>query len=153
MTSKVLKMSAGLCGAFIAAVLVGVLLSCGYAAILVLVSGAGTEVGEGLLFIAVNAAYVSVVIALPTVLILALPHVMISSRLHRTSITYYLLSGIIIGLIAAVVVGIRQNALPGPPFHMGMDQYFFVFSAATAGAISALAFWKVARPDMGTKKP
>lgn len=147
MISKALRVVAGLCGAFIVAVLVGVLLSCGYATILAFVSGTGTEVAHGLVFIAVNAAYVSVIIALPTVLILALPHVLISNRLHRTSRTYYLFSGIVIGLIAAVVTGIRQRTLPGPPFHMGSDEYFFVLSTAIAGAVSALAFWKIARPD------
>lgn len=107
-------------------------MSCGYAAILVFTLGAITEVIMGWVFIAANAAYVSTIIALSTVLILALPHVIISRRLHRTFRTYYLLSEIVIGLTAAVVVGIRQRTLPGPPFHMGSDQYFFVFSAATA---------------------
>lgn len=147
MMSGWFKIAAGLGGAFVAAVLVAVVMTCGYAGVGVLMSGGGTDVGSGLMFIAVNAAYVSAIIALPAILILALPHIVVSNRLRRTSRMYYLASGMVIGLVAILVAGIRQRMLPAPPLKMGLDEYFYLLAAAVAGAISALTFWKVARPD------
>ena len=149
MRSNLLAISAGLVCAFVAAVCVGIVLSSCYALIAVLASGAGSEtnLSNGLAFTVVSAAYVSASIALPTILFAAVPHIIISYRLRRNSWKYYLVSGIVIALIAVAVVGIRQYALPAPPFHLGRDEYFFIFSAIVAGAISALTFWKVAGPD------
>lgn len=143
------KLVTGLVGAFLAAVGVGVVLSCGYALLQLLAAGkgAGSEVGGGVLFIAINAAYVSAVMASLAIALLALPHVIVSQRLRHTSKKYYVLSGIVIGLVVIVVAGIWQRRLPAPPFHMGSDQYFFVVSAIAAGAMSALTYWSIARPD------
>jgi hypothetical protein len=143
-----MKLVAGLAGAFLAAVGVGVILSCGYA-LLQLHDGkeAASEVGDGLLFIATNAAYVSAVMAFLAIALLALPHVIISQRFQHTSREYYVMSGIVIGLVVIVVAGIWQRRLPAPPFHMGRDQYFFMVSAIAAGAIAAMAYWSIARPD------
>jgi uncharacterized membrane protein len=144
-----MKLVIGLAGAFLAAVGVTVVLSCGYALLqLSAVHGeAGSDVGDGLLFIATNAAYVSAVMAFLAIVLLALPHVLISQRLQHTSKKYYVLSGIVIGLVVIVVAEIWQRRLPAPPFHMGPDRYFFVVSAIVAGAISALTYWSIARPD------
>lgn len=146
----VMKLVTGLAGAFLAAVGVAVVLSCGYALLQLhdaVGKEAASEVGGGLLFIATNAAYVSAVMAFLAIALLALPHVIISQRLQHTSRKYYVLSGIVIGLVVIVVAGIWQRRLPAPPFHMGLDQYFFVVSAIAAGAIAALAYWSIARPD------
>ena len=105
---------------------------------------ASADVGCGLLFIAVSAAFVSAQIALLAIALLALPHVVISQRLQRTSKRYFVLSGIVIGLIAVAAAGIWQRRLPAPPFHMGADQYFFVVTAVVAGAVSALVYRKIA---------
>jgi hypothetical protein len=144
-----MKLVTGLAGAFLAAVGVSVILSCGYALLQLRDVGkeAGSEVGGGLLFIATNAAYVSAVMAFLAIALLALPHVIISQRLQHTSRKYYVLSGIVIGLVVIVVAEIWQRRLPAPPFHMGSDQYFFLVSAIAAGAISALTYWSIARPD------
>lgn len=146
----VMKLVTGLVGAFFAAVGVAVVLSCGYA--LLQLHGAvgkeaASEVGGGLLFIATNAAYVSAVMAFLAIALLALPHVIISQRLRHTSRKYYVLSGIVIDLVVIAVAGIWQRRLPAPPFHMGPDQYFFIVSAIAAGAIAALTYWSIARPD------
>jgi len=142
------KLITGLAGAFLAAVGVAVILSWGYALLQLFAAGkeAGSEVGGGLLFIAINAAYVSAVMASLAIALLALPHVIVSQRLQHTSRKYYVLSGIVIGLVVIVIAGIWQRRLPAPPFHMGSDQYFFALSAMAAGAISALTFWNIARP-------
>jgi hypothetical protein len=149
MRSNFLAISAGLVCAFLAAVGVGIVLTSFYALIAVLTSGTGAEtnLSNGLAFIAVSAGYISASIALPTIIFAAVPHVIVSHRLGHSSWRYYLVSGIIIALIAVAVVGIRQYALPAPTFHLGRDEYLFIFSAIVAGAISALTFWKVARPD------
>ena len=143
------KLLIGLAGAFLAAVSVVVILSCGYALLQLHDAGkeAASEVGGGLLFIATNAAYVSAVMAFLAIALLALPHAIISQRLGHTSKTYYVLSGVVIGLVVIAVAGIWQRRLPAPPFHMGSDQYFFVVSAIAAGAIAALTYWSIARPD------
>ena len=144
-----MKLVTGLAGAFLAAVGVGVVLSCGYALLQLHDIGkeAVSEVGGGLLFIATNAAYVSSVMALLAITLFALPHVIISQRLQRTSKKYYVLSGVVIGLVVIMAAGIWQRRFPAPPFHMGSDQYFFVVVAIAAGAISALTYWSIARPD------
>ena len=144
-TVSPLRLLAGLAGAFVAAVCICVVLSCGYA--LLLTAGheaASADVAGGLLFIAVNAVYVSAQIALMAIALLALPHVVISQRLQQTSKRYFVFSGIAIGLIAIAAAGIWQRRLPAPPFHMGADQYFFVVSAIVAGAVSALVYRKIA---------
>lgn len=144
-----MKLVTGLAGAFLAAVGVGVILSCGYALLQLHDVGkeSALEVSGGLLFIATNAAYVSAVMAFLAITLLALPHVIISQRLHHTSKKYYVLSGIVIGLVVIAAAGIWQRRLPAPPFHMGADQFFFVVSAIAAGAIAALTYWSIARPD------
>ena len=149
MRSRTLSIAAGLVGAFLAAVCAGIVLSCGYAVMRVLSSGpsATANMGEGLAFIAINAMYVSASLALPTILLVALPHVIISNRLRHFSRKYYLWSGVAIGLLVVVVVGIRQHLHPGPPVRIGPDQWFFIFSAIIAGALAALIFWNIARPD------
>ena len=140
-----LRLFSGLVGAFVAAVGVCVALSCGYALLVAAGHGAASaDVGGGLLFIAVSAAFVSAQIALLAIALLALPHVVISQRLQRTSKRYFVLSGIVIGLIAVAAAGIWQRRLPAPPFHMGADQYFFVVTAVVAGAVSALVYRKIA---------
>ena len=146
-TMSPLRLIAGLAGAFVAAVCVCVVLSCGYA--LLVAAGheaASADVASGLLFVAVNAAYVSAQIAFLAIVLLALPHVVVSQRLQRTSRRYFVFSGISIGLIAIAAAGIWQRRLPAPPFHMGADQYFFVVSAIVAGAVSALVYRKIAYP-------
>jgi hypothetical protein len=144
-----MKLVTGLAGAFLAAVGVGVILSCGYALLQLsdVRKETGSEFGSGLLFIATNAAYVSAVMASLAIALLALPHVIVSQRLRYTSKKYYVLSGIVIGLVVIVVAEIWQRRLPAPPFHMGSDQYFFAVSAIAAGAVSALTYWSIARPD------
>jgi hypothetical protein len=144
-----MKLVTGFAGAFLAAVGVGVILSCGYALLQLHDVGneGASEVGGGLLFIAANAAYVSAVMAFLAIVLLALPLAIISRRLGHTSKTYHVLSGVVIGLVVIVVAGIWQRRLPTPPFHMGSDQYFFVVSAIAAGAIGALTYWIIARPD------
>lgn len=151
MRSRTLSIATGLIGAFLAAVGTGIVSSCGYAIIRVLTSGPGAEakMGEGLAFIAVNAMYVSASIALPTILLAALPHVIISNRLRHSSRKYYLWSGVAIGLLVVIAVGVRQHMHPGPPLRIGPDEWLFVLSALGAGAIAALVFWIVARPDRG----
>jgi hypothetical protein len=130
-----------------AAVGVCVALSCGYALLVAAGHGAASaDVGSGLLFIAVNAAFVSAQIALLAIALLALPHVVISQRLQRTSKGYFVISGIVIGLVSVAAAGIWQRRLPAPPFHMGADQYFFVISAIAAGAVSALTYRRIAHP-------
>ena len=144
-----MKMVTGLAGAFLAAVGVAIVLSCGYALLQLHEVGnePGSEVGGGLLFIATNAAYVSACLALVAIALLALPHVIVSQRLEHTSKTYYVLSGVAIGLLVIIAAGIWQRRLPAPPLHMGRDQYFFILSAAASGAIAALTYWSIARPD------
>lgn len=144
-----MKLVTGLAGAFLAAVGVGVILSCGYALLQLSDAGkeSGSEVGGGLLFIATNAAYVSAVMASLAIALLALPHVIVSQRLRHTSKKYYVLSGIVIGLVVIVVAEVWRRRFPMPPFHMGADQYFYVVAAIAAGGVSALTYWSIARPD------
>jgi hypothetical protein len=142
-----LRLVTGLAGAFVAAVCASVVLSCGYALLLATGNETGSaDVRGGLLFVAVNAAYVSAQLALLAIAVLALPHVIVSQQLRRTSKRYFVLSGMVIGLITIAVAGIWQRRLPGPPFHIGADQYFFVVSAIAAGAVSALVYRKIAYP-------
>jgi len=148
-SAQAFKVAIGLLGAFLAAVGVGIVLGCGYALVPLVIAGKELEspVGDALLFIAANAAYFSAVIAFLAIALIALPHVIISHHLRQSSRKYYLVSGIAIGLLVVVIVGIWQRLRPGPPFHIGSDEYFFTFSAVSAGAVAALTYWKIARPD------
>ena len=146
-TLSPLRLVAGLAAAFVMAVFICVFLSCGYA-LLRSASHAvrATDVGSGVLLVAVSAAYASARLALLAILLLALPHVVISHGLQRTSGGYFVTSGIVIGLIIIAAAELWQRRLPMPPFHMGVDQYFLVALAMAAGAASALVYWKIAYP-------
>lgn len=145
--SRVGKVGVGFGAAFAAAVIITVAMTCAYAAMLLLVHGDGTGLLAGFELIAISAGYVSAKIAFAAIILLALPHVIVSNILHRTSARYYLVSGIVLGCVAIGVVGILQRPRIAPPFSMGPDQYFCLAAAVAAGAVSALTFWKVARPD------
>jgi hypothetical protein len=144
-----MRLATGLFGAFLAAVGVTVILSCGYALLRLRDVGIvpASELGDGLVFIATSSAYASAERAFLAIVLLALPHVLVSQRLQHTSKKYYVLSGIVIGLIVIVVAEVWRRRFPMPPFHMGADQYFYVFAAIAAGGVSALTYWSIARPD------
>jgi len=145
---QIFKMAVGLAAAFFAAVGVCIAFACGYALLSLPTSKeSGAQVADGLLFIAVSAAYVSAVMAFLAIVLIALPHIIISHRLRHSSRNYYVWSGIAIGLLVVIVAAVHQRLYPGPPFHMGSDEYFYIVSGIAAGAISSLTFWSIARPD------
>ena len=149
MKSGVLRFSAGLLSAFVAAVCTETLLTCGYTGIWLLFSQPihNTDVGDGFSFIAISAMYASAIIALPTTAFVALPYFIISNHLGHSSRRYYLRSGLIIGLLVILAVGIWHFRYPGPPFRIDFDVVFFTVSSMIAGAMATLAFWGIARPD------
>jgi hypothetical protein len=146
------RVAAGLGGAFIAVVVVGVATSCAYVAFRVGVSGKGSipNASDGFEFVALTAAYISGSVALPTILVVALPFVLISQKLKRTSLTYYLVAGVVISTVVAVLTAARRLLYPAPPFQFGPDEAFLIVVAIAAGGLAALAFWKIARPDRTT---
>ena len=145
----------GLSAAFLAAVCTGTVMSIAYALIEALpyFHDSDLEISGGLWFVAVNAAYVSSSIALPTILLVALPHILVSFRLRRVSMTYYVASGTVIGLAAVIAIElVRQLGYPGPPFRFDADTAFFLVTAATAGAVAAFTFWKTVNPERSIAK-
>ncbi len=139
----------GFAAALLAAVVVGVITSCGYGEFRILASGGpmATDVYGAFVFLALNAAYLSAKIALLTIIFAAVPYVLLSFRLHRTSLRYYVVSGALIGLGAVAVMTAWRHLYPMPQFRMDSDAYFTALSAILAGAIAALTFWRVVRPD------
>lgn len=138
----------GFAAAFIAAVAAAVISSCGYGVFRILVSGSSERDVYGAFgFTAMYAAYLSARIALPVIVVAAVPYVFLSMKLRRTSLRYYVASGALIGLGTVVVMAGWRYLHPMPPFHMDADDYFTVFTGVFAGAVAALTFWKVVRPD------
>lgn len=148
-----MRITAGLVAAFAAAVAVETLATCAYTTLQVLASGHGLGAahGGGLAFVALGAAYVSARIALVTVVLIALPYVIISHKLQHVSLIYDVLSGTVIGAGVFMVMILRRFTYPAPPLRMGSDQYFLAISAIVVGAVAALTFWVVARPDKDAK--
>jgi hypothetical protein len=144
-----LAMLRGFAAAFVAAVAAAVISSCGYGVIRILVSTGSLErdVYGAFGFTAMYAAYLSARIVLPAIIVAAVPYVLLSMRLHRNSLRYYVASGALIGLGTVVVMVGWRYLHPMPPFHMDADDYFTVFTGVFAGAVAALTFWKVVRPD------
>jgi hypothetical protein len=148
-TSQILIILCGFAAALIAAVAVGMITSCGYGLFRILAARGATtpDLYGAFIFLALNAAYMSAKVAFPTIIIAAAPYVWLSLRLHRTSLGHYVVSGALIGLGAAAVMTAWRYLSPMPPFRMDPDAYFTAVSAILAGAIAALTFWQVARPD------
>lgn len=144
----IIRLVAGLTGAFLAAVITVVILSCGYVLLQLRDFGDTTTIVDGLLFIASTTAYASTIVAFFAITFLALPLIIIFQRLGCTSKKHYILSGMMIGLAVISAVEIwRRWQFFLPPFHMGADEYFFVVSAIAAGAMAALTYWSIALPD------
>jgi hypothetical protein len=147
--TQLLRVALGFAGAFLAAVSSSVVLTCAYS--LLLIPGKAKEpargISDGLLLIASSAAYVSALIAFLVIACVALPYVIVSNRLQHFSRNYYLWSGVAIGLLAFILLEVRQHWLPAPPFRVDLDVLFFAISSVISGAVSAWAFWSIARPD------
>jgi hypothetical protein len=149
MKSRAPRIAAGLVGAFIAAIGAEAAIACGYAGILMFTSQpiGNADIGDAFIFVAASAMYSSAIIALPVILLLALPCVLVSNRLQHFSRNYYLLSGAVIGLLTFVLLEARERWLPGPLLLVDFDVRFFAISSIISGAVSAWAFWSIARPD------
>ena len=85
------RLATALVGAFLAAVGVTVILSCGYALLGLRDVGMvpASELGDGLVFIAASSAYASAERAFLAIVLLGLPHVIVSQRLQHTSKNYW----------------------------------------------------------------
>lgn len=146
----ILRMAFGFAGAFLAAISSGVVLTCAYTLLLIPPGKdkyPATGVSDGLLLIASSAAYVSAAIAFVVIACVALPYVIVSNRLQYCSRNYYLWSGVAIGLLAFILLEVRQHWLPAPPLRLDCDVLFFAISSMISGAVSAWVFWSIARPD------
>jgi hypothetical protein len=152
--AQMLRMALGFSGAFFAAVSSGVILTCAYSLLLIVgkAKEPATGISDGLLLIASSAAYVSAIIAFLLIACVALPYVIVSNRLQRFSRNYYLWSGVAIGLLAFILLEVRQHWLPAPPFRVDLDVLFFAISSMISGAVSAWVFWSAARPDKWSNK-
>ena len=151
-SSPSLRIVGGLLAAFGVSVAVETLITCGYAILRVLASGRGLGAtqGEGIMLVALAAAYVSARIASATIAFVALPYVIVSSKLKRISLRYYLLSGTEIGAGIFGVMILRRLTYPAPPLRMSGELYFLAISAIISGTSAALTYWMVARPDKDT---
>ena len=151
-SSPSLRIVGGLLAAFGVAVAVETLITCGYAILRILASGRGLgeTQGDGMMLVALAAAYVSVRMASVTMVLVALPYVIVSRKLKRISLRYYLFSGTAIGAGVFAVMILRRLTYPAPPLRMSGELVFLAISAIISGTSAALTYWMVARPDKDT---
>lgn len=136
-----------LLAALVAAVAAETLLVSIYMSLRALAGGleASGNLGEALVFVTLGAVYMSAQVALPTTAFVALPYVLISRALKKTTMSFYVWSGSLIGICACVASFLIKAAYPHPDSPLGLDKYFLLVSAAMSGAFAGYVFWRIAR--------
>lgn len=150
---KVFDFIKGSMAALLTAVTVANLIGFSYFAILLFIARdndiAVTAI-YGWLFVAAIASLVAVFIGIFAIAFIGLPFVVASTRLRYSGRNYYIWSGAFIALFATAtgVILEKKLSLSGPIYILRiLQEDICIFSAPVIGAISALVFWKVARPD------
>jgi hypothetical protein len=148
---------AGLLGAWMAAIFVSTVLSCGYS--LLIAFGDARHIPppqvifSNIELFAAGAIYISGQVSIIAITLLALPHVIASRRLNKTSRKYFVASGAVIGLITVVAVLVWQGGFLALQSSMGRDEYFLLVTSMVVGAIAAFVYWKIARPAPKGNQP
>jgi hypothetical protein len=95
---------------------------------------------------------VTLVVAIPVAigftLLIAVPAHYIASRLRRTSRRFYVLGGVVIGIIVAILSLLDFQNVPPTNYEEWIFNALTIAIALISGPLSAFVFWKIARPDL-----